>query len=156
MSLLAIKQVAENREVRVDGIEQPEIRNVGRSEVRQTLILLPPRSRKLGAPGRENLDQPAQHSGQVFTGADLEQRRNEAWIQKKRVRLRTLHIGDPQNRAPFAILIFRQQPQILPRNLDRLLAHAGVLVAKSRHLREITAAAVSLRNGDIEPALPVV
>ena len=156
MSLLALKQVAENREVGVDGIEQPEIRNIGRSEVRQALILLPAGTGKLCATGGENLDQSAQHSGQVLTSADLKQRRNKPRVQKKCVRLGTLHIGDTQNRTAFAILVFSQQPQILPRNLDRLLAYTSILVAESCNFSEITAAAVLLRNSDIEPALPVL
>ena len=60
-----------------------------------------------------------------------------------------------KHRTAFAVLVFRQQPQVLARYLNRFVAGAGIFVAEGRHLHNVTAAAIGSR-GDIQSALPIV
>src|SRR5208337_3528447 len=142
-------------EVRIHRVQQPEIRDVGSGEVSQALVLLPPCTGELAAPGRHDLDQSAQQAHQIFVAAYLEQGRDESWIQAKRACIGSLQVGDAQYGAAFPILVLRQQPQVLARNLQGLVARTSVFVAEGRHFHHVAAAAIRT-GGNVQSALPVI
>src|ERR1035437_1176980 len=155
MAHLAFVEMGKHWKVGVHGVKQPEVSNVRGGEIRQALILLAPASGKLRTAGGEQFDQTTQQSHQVFACADLDERWNEPGIELKRARRSPFHVGDAQHRRTFAVFRVRQQTHILSRDLDGLLAGAGVLVAKGGHFRQVASASV-FAGGDIETALAVV
>src|SRR5947208_95271 len=65
--------MAEQRQMAVDRVQQPEARDVRNPEVGQTLIFLPAHSGELRALGREDLDQTPPDGHDVFASRNVEQ-----------------------------------------------------------------------------------
>ena len=136
MAALPLQQVTEHGNMRIDGIQKPEICDVRRREVGQAEVLLPPAGGKLRTLGGENFQQPVDQAEQKVAGAYFEQGRNKAGIEPEDAGIGAFHVGDAQGGASFASLIGRQQTQILARDLDRLLSGPGVFVDHGRDLRQ--------------------
>ena len=156
MPAAGLEQVAENREGRVDRIEQPEIGDIGGGEIRQTLILLPPHAGDGAGARGENLHQAARNRNQVVAGGEIQQGRHEAWVQLEGAGFAAQHAGHTQCRVAVAILAFHQQPQILARHLDGLFAHAGVLVAEHLDFRAIPGSAVARGRSHVQAPIAIL
>ena len=114
-----------------------------------------PSGRKLRAPCGKQFHHAAQQPHQILARPDLNERWNEPGIQLERACRSPFDIRDPQHRRTFTVFRVRQQPHILARNLDRLLARASILVAKGGHFREVARAAL-FPGGYIQTPLAVV
>src|SRR5437667_9261583 len=78
MSPACLEEVPQERHVRVDRVQQPEVRYVGDAELREALILLTAPIRKEAALGREELDQAAGDRQQVVARRDVDIGRQES------------------------------------------------------------------------------
>ena len=75
MAATRFEEVPELRESRVDGVQQPEIRDIRGGEVRQRLVLLPPHTGDGTGARREDFHQPPRDTAQSLAGLEVEQRR---------------------------------------------------------------------------------
>ena len=82
MSAARFEQMAEHGECRIDGIEQPEIGDIGGGEIGQRLVLLAPQTGDGARAGREDLHQAAGDGHQVIVGEEIEQRLDDTLSQE--------------------------------------------------------------------------
>ena len=83
----------------IDRIQQPEVRNVGRAELRQTQILLPSRGRQLRALGRQDLHQLPANGVNARIRPEIEQRWRERVVEFKRAFSLLVHPAHAQRRG---------------------------------------------------------
>ena len=73
MAVPCFEQMAEQRQIGIHRIEQPEVGDVGSGEFREALVFLPPHAGEHGAFRRENLEQPAGEREQILAGGEVQQ-----------------------------------------------------------------------------------
>ena len=81
MAAARLEQMAELREVRIDGIEQPEVGDIGDGEFGQALVLLAAHAGEHAAARGEIFDQPAGDGDQIIAGGNVQQRGDEVRVE---------------------------------------------------------------------------
>src|SRR5262245_19954338 len=120
MAAASLEQVAEQREGRVDGVEQPETGDVGSREIGQALIFLAAQSGDVSGAGGQNLHQLTGDACEVIAGVKIEQGRNESRISLKGAGLGAPYARHSQVREAVEGFPFGEQAQVLVRDLHRL------------------------------------
>src|SRR5947209_5240109 len=82
MAKLRFKQMPQNRQMRIYGVQQPEIGDVGGIKVSERLVFLPTLTTEFGATCHQYLDQPPQNADQIFTAVQINH-----WSYKRRSKL---------------------------------------------------------------------
>ena len=122
------------RQMRVDGVEQPEVGDVGGAEFGQGLVALAARTGKLAAACDQSLDLPAQDAGKQLVAFDVEKRGNEFGIEPVAARLGALDVGDGNEHRAFEVFAFGQDLQIFAGQGNGLLQSRAILVAQHLQL----------------------
>src|SRR5690348_13367866 len=130
MALLRFKDVAQNWEITVGSVKQPEISNIGGRKIGERLILLPARSGERIGLGRQHFNEPAQYRHQVVTHGKIDHWRYELRIQLVSSGRRLLDPRDSQRGASLPGFALHQDAEVLFRNLNRPLRESRVLVAQ--------------------------
>ena len=151
-----LEEVPHFREVSVDRVQQPEVRDVGDAELGEVLVLLPPPVGQGAALGREQLHQAPGDRHQVLARRDVDERGDEV-----RVELVAAGRGphDPRHgkrRVPLDGFALHQDPEVLARHDQRLFGEARVLIPSEQHLREVTRVPVLLAGGDVESVVALL
>src|SRR5277367_7158688 len=128
MPMPHVVNMPQSREVTVHSVKQPETSDVRRRKIRQSCAALPPAPSQNTALRREYLDQPPRDAHQIIVRRNIQQRRNVLRVQPESPCRSALHASDLQRIATLARLALNQKPQILPRDLHRLLRKPGILV----------------------------
>jgi hypothetical protein len=140
------QQVLELREVGIDGVEQPEVGDVGGAEIGEAQILLPALIGEQRAFRAENFDQPAGQGEQVFGATDVERRGNEFLIDLQRAGGIAANAGEADGGVTIQRLIAGQDAKVLARDLDGLLVHPAIFVAQHGDFREVAGAGILARG----------
>ena len=156
MAAARFEEVAEQRERRVDGVEQPETGDIRGREIGQALILLPPQAGYGAGTCVEDFHQTPRDRDQVIAGVEIEQRRHEGRVQLEGAGLGAPHARRAQRGIAVARFAFAKQAKVLVRHLHRFFREAGGFVAEELNLRAVARAALTRRPFHVEAALTVL
>ncbi len=129
MAVPGFEQVAHDGEMLVDGVEQPEVGDVGGGEFGQALIFLAAHAGQDAALGGQNFDETAGDGGYELVGRKIEQRRGKLRIELKAV-ARALDARHRHGHAAALGFAFHQNAEILACQLDWFFRTARVFVAE--------------------------
>src|SRR5258705_11002584 len=83
MAASRLEEMANCWQMRVHRVQQPEVRDIADAEVGQTLVALATHARQRRALRRHQFDESPVDGHQVFARADVQQRRNEPWVERR-------------------------------------------------------------------------
>src|SRR3954451_6399687 len=124
MPVAGFEQVLENREVRIYSVEQPKIRNIAGSKVREFQIALPARSSQKCALRTQYLHQAASDGCEIVTCREVEKRWNEARIQLEYASLSPLYPGNANAGESRLYGFSHDKAEILAGDLNGFFAQA--------------------------------
>src|SRR6185436_4509682 len=156
MPAAGLEQVAEKREGRIDGVEQPETGDVGRREIGEALIFLAAQAGDGSGAGGQNLHQLTGDACEVIAGMEIEQGRNESRFGLKGAGLGAPYSRHAQVGEAVEGFAFGEQTQVLVGDLYRLFGEAGVFVAEQFDFRAVARATLTAGSSDVETALAVL
>ena len=123
-------QVSDLRQMRVEGVQQPEAGDVGYGKIREALVALAARAGQRRRFGGGALEDAVRDPHDERARRDVEQRRDERGIQRY-LAGRGAHEADQWHRdIPFRRFAFEQESKVGPRDLDGAFREAGGLVAR--------------------------
>src|SRR5688572_25676928 len=114
--------------MRIDGVEQPEVCNVRHPKIGQSAAALTPAARQRCASRGQNLHEPAYDPDEVCTRGNVQEWRDEGWLQLKIAGGAPYDLGNRQEAVALECVGIREEPKHFPCNLDRLFRETAVLV----------------------------
>ncbi len=120
----------------VDGVEKPEIGDVGGSKVGQGLILLAAAAGKLTAPRHQQLDHIAEDALQGGVRVNIDEGRNVGRVDLVDAGLGPENARETKNDRSLTVFAFCKNLKVLAGHLDRLFAAPGILVADHQQLSQ--------------------
>ena len=120
----------------VDGVEQPEIGDVGGRKVGQGLILLAAAAGKLAAARHQQLDHIAEDAFQGGVRVNVDEGRNVSWVDLVDAGLGAENAHEAKNDRSLAVLALGKNLKVLARHLDGLFTASGILVADHQQLSQ--------------------